>query len=218
LAISGVGASSSAPAFLPLQPSGGGDFAASLRSQVRAEVARAIADELGGGDRLAANSARAAALQQSLTYQGAAPVAAAPAPSGRWADTARSIGGQYLSAQAADVFTRQMALESGNFDPDVISGKKVSAAGAQGIAQLMPASYPGVDRLDPVASLHAAAATMGTNLQRYGGDMRKALAAYNAGAGTVDDLVGRLGARWESGLPAETRRYLQMLAGPGSAR
>ncbi|MFN8557074.1 MAG: hypothetical protein U0531_06890 [Dehalococcoidia bacterium] len=43
---------------------------------------------------------------------------------------AKDIGRQYLSPQVADLFSRQMALESGNFDPDVIAGRRVSSAGA----------------------------------------------------------------------------------------
>lgn len=133
--------------------------------------------------------------------------------SGQWADLTHAIGAQYLPDQLADVFTRQMALESGNFAPDVIDGRRVSSAGAQGIAQLMPASYPNVDRLNPVASLHAAASTMRDNLQQFGGDTRKALAAYDAGGGAVSALVQRLGPAWESGLPDETRRYLAAILG-----
>jgi hypothetical protein len=212
------------PAFLPLQRGAAGSgFADSLRAQVRGEVAQAIADGLSGapdglGDgsvglsnatnSTSASAGRYAALQQSIVGR-----ATRPAATGPWADIARSVGAQYLSPQMAAIFTNQMAVESGNFDPDVISGKRVSSAGAEGIAQLMPSSYPNVNRTDPMASLNAAAQTMRDNLQRFGGDVRKALAAYNAGVGTVTDAIRRLGPNWENDLPAETRQYLAEIVG-----
>lgn len=202
-----------APAFLPLRgAAGGSSFGDSLRAQVRDQVTQAIAGGLPGQPNApsAPNAGRYAALQQSLlTGAASAPQQA----SGPWADVARSIGSRYLPPQVAELFASQMALESGNFDPDVISGKRVSPAGAEGIAQLMPSSYPTVNRTDPIASLNAAAQTMRDNLQQFGGDIGKALAAYNAGAGTVTNAVQRLGPAWESGLPAETRQYLSRLLG-----
>ena len=51
------------------------------------------------------------------------------------------------------------------------------------------------------------------NLQSFGGDLGKALAAYNAGAGRVNADVARYGAAWQSGLPAETQTYLRELLG-----
>lgn len=210
MTVAGIQGSGAMPAFLPLRRPGASAFSASLRDHVRAEVADAIAADLAAVD--AGMVARSSALQQSLL--GRRPLDGNQAA---WAQLARNIGGQYLDPNTTDVFARQMALESGNFDPDVIYGRRVSAAGAEGIAQLMPASYPHVNRLDPVASLHAAAGTMRSNLQLYGGDLRKALAAYNAGAGTVNSLVARLGANWESGLPDETKLYLQELLGNRNA-
>jgi soluble lytic murein transglycosylase-like protein len=202
------------PAFLPLRQTGGSGFSQSLRAQIRAEVTNAIADGLSEPSALAVMQgktiAKSSALQQSLLTRS---TSSRPAPTGQWADLTKSIGSQYLSPQVAEVFTRQIALESANFDPAVINGQRVSSAGAQGIAQLMPSSYPNVNRLDPVASLHAAGQTMKANLQQYNGDLRKALAAYNAGGGTVSGLVARYGANWEQGLPHETQIYLREILG-----
>ncbi len=205
-------------AFLPLRQAASGSgagasFVASLRAQVREQVTQALAQQIPGAGQALINGVRAQVLQQALQPGAPQVYTGTQTASGPWADVARGIGAQYLSPQAADVFARQMALESGNFDPDVIAGHKVSAAGAQGIAQLMPASYPNVNRLDPIASLNAAAGTMRSNLQLYSGDLRKALAAYNAGTATVNELISQLGANWEQGLPQETQQYLQMLLG-----
>jgi soluble lytic murein transglycosylase-like protein len=204
--ITGAGAAS-APAFLPLRRTGGSDFAEALRAQIRAELSRSLAG--GVAPAAASGTGQASALQQSLLSR-SLPTSAY---SGTWADTAREIGESYLPKDVAAVFSRQMGLESAGFDPDVIYGRRVSSAGAEGIAQLMPSSYPNVNRLDPIASLNAAAQTMQANLQTFGGDLRKALAAYNAGGGTIQRLVAQLGPDWESGLPAETRLYLKELLG-----
>lgn len=221
MALSGIGPDGHSAAFLTPRRDGSG-VADSFRSQLRAQLLQSIAAQLPGARPAAAiNGLRAESLQQSLLYKTGQTAQAASnlnlTTSGQWADLARGIGGQYLAPQTAEVFTRQMALESGNFDPDVIAGRKTSSAGAEGIAQLMPSSYPNVDRKNPVASLHAAAATMRDYLQTYGGDLRKALAAYNAGPATVSRLVASFGPRWETGLPAETRRYLRILAGDAAA-
>ena len=204
-------------------------FGDQFREEIRAQLARSLAAGISGGTPPAPQPTPVAAGTPAAASKGngwgAAPAATPltgrgfqsfPAQlqtSGQWADLARQIASKYLPGQLPDVFTRQMALESGNFSPAVIDGQIVSPAGAQGIAQLMPASYPNVNRLDPVASLNAAAQTMRDNLQQFGGDMRKALAAYDAGGATVSSLVQRLGANWESGLPAETRQYLAAILG-----
>lgn len=79
----------------------------------------------------------------------------------------------------------------------------VSPAGAKGLAQLMPgtARHLGVDAADPAANLEGGARYLRQMLDRFGGDVEKALAAYNAGPGRVEKA---------GGIPAipETRTYV----------
>lgn len=79
----------------------------------------------------------------------------------------------------------------------------VSPAGARGLTQLMPATARalGVDPHDPVAAIEGGARYLRQQLDRFDGDVERALAAYNAGPGRVI----RAG-----GIPAiaETRAYV----------
>jgi soluble lytic murein transglycosylase-like protein len=75
-----------------------------------------------------------------------------------------------------------VSVESG-FRPEAVSPK-----GAQGLMQLMPktAEALGVeDAFDPAQNLDGGARHLGELLTVYGGDLTRALAAYNAGEGAV---------------------------------
>lgn len=99
-----------------------------------------------------------------------------------------------------------MRVESG-FKPCATSSK-----GAQGLMQLMPATQLqfGVrDPYDPAESVAAGAKLLKQLVDRYQGDLQRALAAYNAGTAQVD----RAG-----GLPEipETTRYVKEILTPVS--
>jgi Transglycosylase SLT domain/D-alanyl-D-alanine carboxypeptidase/Putative Flp pilus-assembly TadE/G-like len=83
---------------------------------------------------------------------------------------------------SAALLAAQLMAES-NFNPFA-----VSPAGAQGIAQFMPAtaaSYGLQDPFDPVAAIEAQAHLMSDLIRRFGSP-QLALAAYNAGPGAVE--------------------------------
>jgi soluble lytic murein transglycosylase-like protein len=84
----------------------------------------------------------------------------------------------------------------------------VSPVGARGLAQLMPgtARELGVNPDDPLANLEGGARYLRAQLDRFGGDVEKALAAYNAGPGRVESA---------GGIPAirETQNYVASVMG-----
>lgn len=73
---------------------------------------------------------------------------------------------------------------------------RISPAGAMGPGQLMPgtASMLGVeDPFDPEPAINASARYLAEQLRRFRGDVRLAVAAYNAGPGAVHGRVPRNG-------------------------
>ena len=106
-------------------------------------------------------------------------------------------------------FERQINQESG-FNPYAMS-----PVGAVGIAQFLPstAAGMGVNPYDPVDALYGAARMMANLSAQYGGDYAKALAAYNAGPGNVNNAVAAGGAAWLSYTPLETQNYVHTIMG-----
>ena len=104
-----------------------------------------------------------------------------------------------------DLFLHMMAKETGGLEhPE----SAVSKAGAQGIAQFMPATAKqyGIDPMDMNQALPAAAKMTSSLLKHYGGDQKLAAMAYNWGQGNVDKWLSS-GAD-PSKIPGETRGYV----------
>lgn len=85
------------------------------------------------------------------------------------------------------LLTAMMRIES-NFDPFAVSPK-----GACGLLQLIPATaerFGVADVFDPEQNIDGGARYLSWLLDRFGGDTRLALAAYNAGENAVDRYGG----------------------------
>lgn len=89
-----------------------------------------------------------------------------------------------------DILYRVLRKESMGFNPDVINGNIKSPAGAMGIAQFMPKTAEGIglDPLNPDEAIPAAAKYLAAKFKEFG-SWELALAAYNAGGGTVYDYM-----------------------------
>lgn len=102
-----------------------------------------------------------------------------------------------------------MQTESGG-NPNAVSPK-----GARGLMQVMPATAR-----DPGFGIRPSNGTQSDDVRlgrdylmemnrRYGNDLAKVWAAYNAGPGAVDAAVAKSGAKWLQSLPTETQRYVR---------
>jgi soluble lytic murein transglycosylase-like protein len=131
--------------------------------------------------------------QPGFNAQLASAMAPAPAPAAAATPAGANPFAAEISAAAARngvdpaLLTGLIRAES-NFDPGA-----TSPAGAQGLTQLMPgtaASLGVTNPLDPAQSIDGGARYLRQQLDRFGGDASKALAAYNAGPGAVERFGG----------------------------
>jgi soluble lytic murein transglycosylase len=123
--------------------------------------------------------------------------APAVARSGDYDEVIRSASDRY--SIDADLVRAVIKAES-DFDSNARSRK-----GAMGLMQLMPDTarlYNVLNAFDPVDNVEGGVRHLRMLLERYQGDLRLSLAAYNAGSGAVEKY---------GGIPpfAETREYVR---------
>lgn len=123
-----------------------------------------------------------------------------------WAPVLASAEAQY--GLPAGLLSR-IAYQESHFRSDIIDGTTASPAGALGMMQLMPQYFSSVrvpvpfTGSDTQAQINQAAQLLNSLFQEFG-DWSLAIAAYNAGSGTVQNYVnGSL-----SSLPTETQNYV----------
>jgi hypothetical protein len=128
-----------------------------------------------------------------LSFEPDEAAVAVPAAGSAASVTSQSLDPQRLADQAArkyglpsSLVRSVMKAESG------FQVRAVSPKGALGLMQLMPgtAQSLGADPRDPAQNVDAGARYLRALLEKYGGGLRRALAAYNAGPGAVDRFGG----------------------------
>lgn len=167
-----------------------------------AAPARADVLEIGseGARWIAGAPASAQADEAAATASdGFAPLAAKELPAGLLVPE-QAVAHTHMSAAAVPAAYRAKVAElAARFDlsPALIEALvwqesrwrtgAVSPVGARGLAQLMPgtARELGVDANDPSANLEGGARYLRAQMDRFDGNVEKALAAYNAGPGRV---------------------------------
>jgi soluble lytic murein transglycosylase-like protein len=116
--------------------------------------------------------------------------------------------GKTCSGISAQLLAAQAKVESINFDPAVVSGKRLSPAGAQGISQFMPGTWKTWGKgspFNPADAVPAQARYMCHLIEHMPGKTpTNALAAYNAGPAAVKKY---------GGVPpyAETKNYVKRI-------
>ena len=116
------------------------------------------------------------------------------------------------------LFDKLLKQESGKRHRDDKGNLITSPVGAQGISQVMPKTgkRPGYGVAPLADDSENEYIRFGKDLLKaytneFGGDVRKGLAAYNAGPGRVGKLISQHGSQWETKLPAETKNYLKKI-------
>ena len=165
-------------------------------------------EQLRGAGPAAPAAAPNQSFQAALTQAATGPTATAA--------SAGTLGAGGPSAYDADItaaaqrhgldpaLLKGLIRAESNFDPNA-----GSPAGARGLTQLMPgtaASLGVTDVTNPQQSIEGGAKYLKQQLDRFGGDVTKALAAYNAGPGAIAKY---------GGVPpyAETQAYVAKIIG-----
>jgi hypothetical protein len=149
---------------------------------------------------------RGALADAAASPPAAAATASAPAEEGSFAHAiCLALARNALENGLPVDFLTRLIWQESRFDPNARSH-----AGAEGIAQFMPATARErglVDPFDPLGALRESARFL-RDLRAQFGNLGLAAAAYNAGPGRVQAwLAGR------SALPGETRHYVRVITG-----
>ena len=176
-----------------------------------------------GGVAPTAPSPASTAFASQLASATAAPAATTATPAAASATPMAATGTSELPADVPYGAEITAAAKKHGLDPALLAGlvkqesgfnpNAGSPAGARGLTQLMPGTAAGLgvtNVLDPAQSLEGGAKYLRQQLDAFGGDVTRALAAYNAGPGAVK----RYG-----GVPpyAETQNYVRAVQANAAA-
>jgi hypothetical protein len=154
------------------------------------------------------------------TITGATGTTGAGTPTGGSPPGKAGLPSQVDEGQFNLVFDRLINVESGALQYDKNGNLTESSKGALGITQVMPATAkkPGYGVVPLKNQSKEEYIRFGRDyltalLTKYNGDFQKALAAYNAGPGTIDKAIAKGGDKWLTLAPKESQNYVTKFAG-----
>ena len=206
-----------------------------LKTQTTGDEERIVAISDFGGDAVEVPGSRIQAPQGMQYIRGADGATytvpkqtggsfGAPAPA---VGTRPSMG---APGTGKDTFKIMIGMESRGKQFAKSGAPLTSPKGAIGIAQIMPATAPEAAKLaglpyditrlknDEAYNYALGEAYFEKQLRDFGGDERKAAAAYNAGPGAVRRAIAKGGPDgWINHVPRETQNYVAQIPGSGGA-
>jgi len=180
-------------------------------------TATADSSALSSSSGVAFSSALAQAQATDSTSDGTISLTSVPTT------TSAATGSSSLPAGTPFAAQIEASAKRNGIDPALLAGlikqesgfnpHAGSPAGAQGLTQLMPGTARGLgvsNPFDPAQSIEAGARYLKQQLDHFGGDVARALAAYNAGPGAVERYHG---------VPpyAETQNYVRRVQANAAA-
>jgi soluble lytic murein transglycosylase-like protein len=173
-------------------------------------LAQADVMEIGAGGYSWVAGGPAAAVAQPVVTDTATDEAAVQYHAGSVTQVGESAGPAQWQSRVAELAAKYdispTLLEAVVWQESRWNTAAISPVGARGLAQLMPgtARQMGVNPHDPNANLEGGARYLRLQLDAFGGDIEKALAAYNAGPARVQRA---------NGVPAirETQAYVSSI-------
>lgn len=130
-----------------------------------------------------------------------------------WAAQLNFAGLERKHGLPAGVLTNLVFQESKGNENAV--GPQTKYGKAKGLCQILDTTAKELkcDPMDPASAIQGAARYLEDLKDMFGGDMDKAIAAYNWGPGNMRRAVREHGANWRNALPKETRDYLRIVGG-----
>lgn len=143
-------------------------------------------------------------MQGNIAKSDFSPKAKAPASKGKVLSKTEYVR---LACDAAKKYGVDEKLVLAVIDKESKFKKNLtSPAGAQGLMQLMPVTSRGLgvtNPMDPAQNIDGGVRLLKQLLDKYNGNVKNALAAYNWGPGNVDKYL-----KGQKTMPAETRDYI----------
>jgi hypothetical protein len=186
----------------------GAEFGAAYKGISTEDAVKLFGAVAGGAVGGPAGAAAGVALAQGVTNRAPGLLGLSPAMPTYNAASLRGIA--KMAGIDPNLLMSLAMVESGMHQTDAQGHLLTSKAGALGLMQLMPgtAKQYGVDPSNVIANATGGAFYMRDLLKKYGGNIAKAVGAYNWGQGHMDSFLAG-----KATMPAETRNEIASVLG-----